>query len=363
MYIYYSIALLFYFVALTDCCSTTYSGKLLSKYSVFLLILSCLCLGSLRWECGTDWEPYYRFFMSSAKLSELRAWKFDYAYTLLVWLVRQITDNYTFFLVVLSIACIIPKVNAITNLSLLPGVSLFLYFCFNFFDIFAVRQTLSITCIVFALKFLVENKKVHYYLLVILAILFHKSALLFLFVYPIYKHTFSKRQLILLLLISLIIGLFGHHFFSALITICNKLGSLFPYLSVLERVNGYFLIDEEVSVRAIILGIVKRCVILPLFLFCCNSYEKDKKFLGFRNLYIVGCLIYLIFIRYFRVFQRLSTPFSFFEIFLIPYSIKNNMNKKNYIFVLLFLCLYGGSKLWYGISIYYDLYCPYKWVF
>lgn len=83
-----------------------------------------------------------------------------------------------------------------------PGYSLFVISCLSFFlySFFILRQTLALCICLLAVPFLLERKPVRFIALVFLAFLFHRSALVFLVLYPfcgrkVTKGAFNKGLL------------------------------------------------------------------------------------------------------------------------------------------------------------------------
>ena len=78
--------------------------------------------------------------------------------------------------------------------SRLPWLSTFLFFTLMIFDFFlsGLRQSIAIAILFFAYDALIQKKVVRYYVLVLLASLFHTTALAFLVVYPLAQMRSTK---------------------------------------------------------------------------------------------------------------------------------------------------------------------------
>ena len=73
-----------------------------SIYLYFLLFF--LILGGIRWNTGTDWDPYYLYFETNDNWRnfEFSGFEFENGYVLLNYLVKCISDSYSFFLLICS---------------------------------------------------------------------------------------------------------------------------------------------------------------------------------------------------------------------------------------------------------------------
>jgi hypothetical protein len=364
------LAIVIFFYAVYDISvesNISLARKLLSRYSLFCLLSLCIVLGGIRWETGTDWNPYYTYFLENNSWEEYRNYhngQFETLYALLNYLAKAITGSYTAFLFILAMLTILLKYASIEKIALYPALTFFLFYCAYIGDIFPVRQTLAVSILLTSIYFIYKKKKVPFVSLVVIASYFHKSAVLWIFSYYIYHKRFSNSRIIFYLILAFFIGLFGSGLYLPFLKTFSKyLGN---FGKILERISAYLAgqyDDGSYSMLRNILALLKRMIMIPVFLLFrkkmqINSYYAD----GLINLYCFGNIFYLLFAMNinFAPLQRMSVPFVLLEIFLLPIILKIIKNKYIKFIYLNLLLLYGLSKLYSVLNAYYDLYVPYR---
>jgi len=200
--------------------------KINSSTNLKLFILAILLLifhDGFRWGVGTDWEPYLNFF-------ELKEWDFvhfDIGYILLNKFVRLFTDNYSVFLILHAI--IVYSLISITiyKYSVYPFLSLFLFYALMITYLGMNREYIAFAISLFSYKYLFENKRFIFVLIILVASLFHSSVLLFLFA-VFFNNEIKLKYMLWIFITFLIISISG---------IVNKLPlNLFYLLS--ENIGG-----------------------------------------------------------------------------------------------------------------------------
>jgi hypothetical protein len=339
---------------------------LLSKYFFFLFLVVLILLGSIRWQRGTDWEPYHDFFVDRKTWIQYNDGTFEISYTILNYIVHCISDSYSLFLFVFTFLVISLKWKTIKCVAVFPSLSLFLYICQNFGDIFAVRQALAISILWVTIIYIQRHEKFKFIAGVLLATSIHNASFFWIFAYYIYHKNLKIFLSLILLIVSLLIG------------ISNGLERLFTMvfdnLSGLEGINIrllskilFYTSDTEImqsSAIRIMINISKRIFVVPIIIFSKRRLEKANEYMpGIINLYIFGNIFNCLFSGTFETFQRLSTAFTFLEIFTFPallYIIKKKHLKYLFLFIIL---IYGFLKLLFGINAYRDLFLPYYTIF
>jgi hypothetical protein len=271
------------------------------------------------------------------------------------------------FLLVLAILVILPKYLSIEKVALYPALTFFLFYCAYIGDIFPVRQTLAVSILMMSIFFIQKKRIWPFIILVIIATSFHLSAILWIFSYYIYHKKFNNLSVLILLGLSFAMGILGTKVY---IYILNKMSQyLGSFGKVLNRMLVYLTgqyDDGSYSVLRNILALVKRVILIPFFLvfrkkMCIKSCYAD----GLLNLYCFGNIFYLLFAMNmnFAPLQRMSVPFDFLEIFLLPIILRIIESKYIKFTYLNLLFLYGLAKLYSALHTYYDLYVPYKSIF
>jgi hypothetical protein len=365
--LYYILAILIFFYAIYDISiegNAKIAQKLLSRYTLFLLLSICIVLSGIRWETGSDWIPYYTYFSKNNTWTEYKSGQFEILYALLNYLVKISANSYTAFLFVLGISVILLKYASIKKIALYPALTFFLFYCAYIGDIFPVRQTLAVSILMTSIYFIHKKRKFPFIILVIIAACFHLSASLWILSYYIYHKKLSTLSIIVLLGLSFSLGIFGSGLYiSFLKTISQYLGE---FGKVIGRITVYLegqYDDGSYSILRNILALVKRMLMIPLFLIFRKRMRINSDYAeGLINLYCFGNIFYLLFAMNmnFAPLQRMSTPFILFEIFLLPIFLKIFETKHMKFIFLNLLLLYGSMKLYSALNTYYDAYVPYK---
>ena len=97
-------------------------------------------------------------------------------------LVHEFTDSYHIFFLFPALLSSIAVVKLIKNYSVSPAFSLLIFFSIGTYIMYiaAMKQSIAVGILLFALPYALDKKYIHYYLLVTLAMLFHTHAFVFL---------------------------------------------------------------------------------------------------------------------------------------------------------------------------------------
>lgn len=328
--------------------SITYKSIDICYYGLYwIAIFVLICLSGLRWETGNDWRPYITFFELNTTWAQFNIFRYELFYRLLNFIIKKICNSYTIFLFIFGFLTIYIKAKFIYSFALMPGLSLFIYFCIRFADIAPVRQDLAISFCLLSIIFINNKKIVPFLLFTLCAILFHKSAILWLISYPVYHIKVSNKFVISIFIISIFCGLNVQFFYKTVLgTLLKPFGNYNTFWGQLA-----FFLTADLPYSRAMLALSKRVIIILLFLYCRKFINKDNNYLnGFINLYFFGEILYIFFMWGGHGFQRLSTPFSLTEIIIIPNLyriIKIKHIKLLFLFIILF---YGLLKLWNGLE-------------
>lgn len=151
------------------------SKKLGFWFCVSIIIL----LSSLRApHIGNDTPNYIYIFNN---LDPENSSRYEIGYIWLNNLIRNINDNYQVLFTVVSVIIYGSFGRFIMKYSKLPWLSLFLFFTYGFFTFTftALRQGLAMVICLFAFEAIMNNRNVKAILLIIIATLFHSTAIVF----------------------------------------------------------------------------------------------------------------------------------------------------------------------------------------
>lgn len=134
----------------------------------------------------------------------------DPTYYLTGWFVSQIFRNEQWWLVIIAALFTCSITWLIWRESKIPLISIIMIVALEYyeFSFSGLRQTIAISILIFSFYFLKERKPIPFALMVILASLYHQTALIFLLIYPISKVKLGKYHIVAALALLIIFYLF-----------------------------------------------------------------------------------------------------------------------------------------------------------
>lgn len=332
-------------------------NKLAKKFVLGLSWLIAVLVIGLRWETGTDWYPYLRFFQDSLRWQDvMEMWSIEKGYGTLNWLVRNITDNYSVFLVIHAMLFYGLLLSGFSKIIKYPQTAFMVYFGSNLGVVGANRQLIALAIILFSLPFIFNKRLKSYILAVVLAFSFHSTAFLNA-VYIFLNRYISNKWIWLTLIIALAIGvsplplqIFG---------IFGGLGDFF-----LDKTDTYISNANEIK-GLTIGGVVKRLIFFTFFYLLRTRVAKlNKQFHILFNGYWLSIIFYLLFVSALPVMiSRGSLYFNIMEslLFVSILSIfKNPIHKALY---LIFLLVISITLMYQSLQAYPEAFIPYKGIF
>lgn len=172
--------------------------KLIVKFIIFFqLIISSTFVG-LRGDMGSDTLNYISYFILQNKSKHVVITS-ELGLDVLAWLISFISNNPYTYLYIVSFLSVIILVLSYKNIAYFKDVPIINYLFFSsatFYLMFGntIAQGLASAFIILAISFYIEQKKLIYIFLIILASLFHKSAIIFILIYPLTKIMPQKRS-------------------------------------------------------------------------------------------------------------------------------------------------------------------------
>ena len=327
-----------------------------------------LMLG-LRWETGTDFDPYLELFKSLEldTSSLLAVYSFDIGYVLLNALVRLFTDNYTIFLLVNSALAMMLIYRFIRRTSTLPSTSVFIFYNSYFVGHFmgSNRRIMAIGFLLLLFTYVPRPSWRRFASLQGLAVAFHRSSIVGLLSLLIPSEHFTRKKVLLLFAVC---GVFGAlQLPVGIVAATGRLLSHFSNIELIEKMIFY----GETSAEHVssnfdvftqsVLALSKRALFLLMFFATIRRGPANPLHARLLNTYIVGIALYVFFIGS-PIFQVLSTYFCAAEIALIGIAAAS-MNRLQRINLCCVLLPYGILQLASALNTYPDLYLPYLSVF
>lgn len=310
--------------------------------SFFLILLA----GLRDITIGTDTPAYYDIFNYIAQED---ATYIEPGWYFLNRLVALLGGDFTSLLLLVSAITLIPVLLVINRHSEYKLCSLFLYYSmYMYLNTWnGMRQYLAVSIGLLSFSYLCSSKRGKFFLCVIIACLFHYSAILLLLAYWICNRNINNTSLFILLLLSFGLGLCMNNDLYALIT-----GKYAHYLE--SEQFGY---RTNIS-SAIILTLIMNFVVLIIVL-----TSKIKNYQGWFNVYLLGIITLNLTFRL-ALGGRLILFFTIVQIIIFPYYLRTTLIKPKiyaFLWVLVYFALLFYRNIFDGMG--GGGIIPYKFIF
>lgn len=239
----------------------------------------------------------------------------------------KIWCNYTFLFTVVALMFTVSVTNFIYKYSDDPFLSWVFMLAFNLyqFTLTAMRQTIAISFVLFAFSYFLEKKWFKSVIFIMIASLFHLSALCALLVFVFCKVKVNKKILYASFIPLIVIYLFK-----------SRIATLF--LSVFKEEGREYAVEnkgEGLTMLLVITFIYVACMVLI-------SKEKLEQSPVLQKLFVISflALIFEVMVPTQSIFFRFAFYFLFAMAVLLPNVINNCIVKeKNVVYAVLFLIL------------------------
>lgn len=316
-----------------------------------------------RWETGTDWDVYLNYFDSSNTIS-IEHDSFEPGFMLLFSSIKVLFDDYSVYLIVHAILFYTAFFYAIFKITDYPFVALLVFYMIIVPYMGMNRQFLAMAIYAIALIFLLDNKKWGFFLLILLALLFHRTAI---FAIPLllFQFNISKKYIVIGLFLCLIISASG---------VLNALSlAISLYIgsddTTGKKLDAYLNDNERLSIISTTLSLVKKLFWLSVILIFEPLIDnKTRTYYILRNIYAVSIMIYILFngSALQIVVSRGLLYYNVTEMFMIPYVLtifRQNYGKLLIMFVLVAYCFINIYKGFSNYGENTDYFTPYKGLF
>lgn len=327
-----------------------------SQQCVRLLFVYLFLLLALRsWDIGLNdtRNVYHSLFIRISDIPDLKTaiidshLMYEPLMSIYVWIITRLTSNFQIFIAISAFFPIVAMNSLISheqNKKLVYLSVLYFFSMYFFYASFMIKQYIAVSIIVFSYRYLKEENYKKYFLCVVIAALFHKSAWVLLAIIPLVKWMcFNKKTY---LIIGALIG-FGVVFSDSLLTLIFRLDPTGLY----EHYFNHGIYSS--GGRAFNLGMIIYVVILVL---CAvrRRYVSPEKYKKYNNLLILSSLNCIVnsYSGTVTEFYRLAIYFGVFNCLLIPNAIETIQNtryKKNMEFLcIVVMIVYGLSRSAYN---------------
>lgn len=342
---YYYIGILVFIIVITLILKRIYGNEFIKnnkKYLIIITIILTLFLILRDTSVGVDTDNYRKIFEyahDKTFIELLTYGRHEIGFKYYAKILSCICNNYYFFLAITSILSMIGFYFFSRDNSKNYFATIFIFITFNYYiySFGLLRQALAISVLLYSIKFIKDRKFWKFLIFVIIASLFHKTALVFLPLYFLYNIKITKKRFIIWLLIIIFM--------------------LISKSLILDFILNYIYKPANLSISS---GGGYKMLILLIGASITSYYYQDKLILDEKNnqLYInmifIATLIQVL-ATYFGIVFRVTIYFSFSLIILVPLILNaiNNVKIKRILFVLMYISLFAYYILSINSSPYY----------
>lgn len=317
-----------------------HSSKRSTKVNDNLFLLCAFCILFLlvayrATNIGNDTPSYIKIFKNCA----IFKWqylnfntRYEIGYIIINILLGYVSSKTRFFLVTTSFIFnySIYKFVKKNSKNYLFSVIIYINLLFFYQSMTMMRQFLALSIILLSFDFVKEKKFLKYLIMVLIASSFHTTAILGIFIYPMYNMKYSNKKVFIFSIITLIA-----------ITLLDK---IFPYFAAItNRGEFYNQTIGEVKLANIILFLIY-LVFLIFSLMIVQKKEKEKNHF-YLYTFVFSTLFYALSINT-AVLARAGQYFAVFSIISLPNIIYQNIKKRRLIFeIIISTCLIMYSSI------------------
>lgn len=360
MHFYFFI---FFILLLLSFCEIFSLKRKITIKILSIIIFVFFIFSFIRWETGTDWQSYYDVFKSIKEpwvmKEDVYSLEFESGFMFLNHLAKSISDSYTIMLFLQGAILFFCLNTSLVKYSLYPIFSLLIFYSMSLAGIFFVRQTIAMCILLCAIPYITQRNKAKFIIIVILATLIHRTAIIFLISYPLFHYRLKLRTIIVVITIAIFSGII---FKKLVINILSNLN-----LGIISlKINAYLMKGSDESYgsysSAVVLlrGLINRSLLIAVYLIILNKIRINKPLLnGLINLNLLGVIFYVTLSPISYSLSRVTVYFDIMQIFIIPYLFKYaNFSTKKILFI--FFSLYLVFRLYIIVSTYPEEYIPFK---
>lgn len=299
----------------------------IKKIYICIIFGALIIVGAIRdYTIGTDTAQYVSSFkiIKDIDFSEHNSLRFEIGFFAICKILNYITENpqiliaCTSFLIYGAMGIFVYRNSKDVVMSSILLITL------NFYGLYmsAMRQALAIAVIIFSYRYLQERKYFKYIIGIIIASLFHQTALIMIGLIPFMNIKFKKNYLYVTIFIAIISFMSANVIFNLI----TKIFTIYDYYSK----SAFF----ESNYFAALINALVSFVILIVGIYCNVLSEKEIKQENNLMAFImsISFILYVITMKI-SIFSRATVYFSFYAIIWIPNSIKQVKDPKQRILI------------------------------
>ena len=242
------------------------------------------------------------------------------------------TSNINIYFTICEIPLIYAFIKIVYKYSKIPMLSFIIFFSALYFlwSLIIIRQAVALGFILISFDKLCEKKYVKFVIYVLIASLFHRTALIFFMVLPLTRLNFNNKKIISFILVLIIFALFGNKMVDVFLGFFSNTRHFSSYIDRRESFGNegqffQFFLYTILTVMA--------------FLFSKKEFKQENRLLF--NICFNGCLVCSL-APIFAEFFRMGIYFTIFLTILVPNTIselKVQLTKHTFVFILIILML------------------------
>lgn len=337
--------------------------KKFSKAGFLFVVFMFFILSFIRWETGTDWTSYYKIYSWISVPWESFDNGMESGFNFVNHLGKMLFDSYTGVLFLFSVILYLSTIRFVSKLSYFPIATMLWYYCIAFAGMFYVRQNIALALLLVSLVFVDRKKFFPFLFFVFLASLFHRTAWIFLMVYPIYHRYYKTRTLILLTFLFVVVGLGLSKY---LLSFIGSLG-----LGVVsKKLESYLEMGLEegsttISTTLVLVkGFINKAFLLFVYFVFLDKYRKiDKRLNGLMNVYLLGVMLYCITLPLSVSLARIAVYMDIVQIFISSYLLYVQKGLKSRALLFMLLTAYYSFRLYSSINMFKPAFIPFETIF
>lgn len=321
--------------------------KSLFKVEIFFFIMIFAIICGLRYDVGVDYFSYLGSYDDITKYNDSESVKFEIGFKSMMLILSALNAHFFWFFFITSLVQIYFISKAFKEEKrVLPHLSFVLMTGGIYFTLMnEIRQGIVVCIFLFATRFILERNLIKYLLCFLLSYTIHKSALIFIPIYFIFRidKDFFKNTKIQLIALLMAVVLSSFNVWTYWLSYIEKIivfaGYDNSYGSISERMA---LFEHEYSKGARYYFPVLINIIIILYSRRMKSYFEPKKFRLFYNIYFIGAITNFLFynntlmqrpVRFFTFFQLIMTSYLF--LYLWKNKQRNKYNFLAFIFLVM----------------------------
>lgn len=316
-------------------------SKALITLSLFIIIV----FWGFRKDIGWDYEGYVEIFKNAQYNYN---WNIELGYYYLNILFTSFKEGYIYVLLCATIITYLFLFKAFRQYKIIwLGVFFSLVYQFQFMAANQVRQSIAISIFLYSLYFLINKKYLIFCLIITLTSIFvHLSAITLFFAIPFSKINLSRRVWSIIIVLTYTLYIVGYFKFLG-----NYIFSIIP----LPEQYARYLLGSRVNPEEVGFSIVQLCNVC-ISLYIIWNYKNHKNSI-LLPIYLIGILMYMIFIEY-HLFLRASFYFTYVNIILASLVYKQSPKRGLPLMIfsgLLFILICSRETNMHGIIPYQSL--------